>query len=59
MAGRLLGRLGDLRIRCRASTWVIPQMRWLHEMDRLFPRGQGVPDKHGAGPADGLRTCPA
>jgi uncharacterized protein len=28
------------------SEWVIPQLRWLHEMSRLFPRGRGVPDKH-------------
>ena len=33
------------RSACRAPTWVIPQIRWLHEMDRLFPRGRGVPDK--------------
>jgi hypothetical protein len=26
--------------------WVIPQLRWLHELNRLFPRGHGVPDKH-------------
>ncbi|MGI5225412.1 ATP-binding protein [Actinoallomurus sp. CA-142502] len=25
--------------------WVIPQLRWLHEMSRLFPPGPGVPDK--------------
>ena len=27
------------------AVWVIPQLRWLHEMDRLFPRGRDVPDK--------------
>jgi uncharacterized protein len=27
------------------DAWVIPQLRWLHEMDRLFPRGHGIPDK--------------
>jgi hypothetical protein len=25
--------------------WVIPQLRWLHEMSRLFPPGSAVPDK--------------
>ena len=27
------------------AVWVIPQLRWLHELGRLFPRGRGVPDK--------------
>ncbi|MEW2355391.1 ATP-binding protein [Spirillospora sp. NPDC029432] len=31
--------------------WVIPQVRWLHEMDRLFPYGGGAPDKHAPAPA--------
>ncbi|MFI0350633.1 ATP-binding protein [Actinomadura sp. 9N407] len=30
--------------------WVIPQVRWLHEMDRLFPYGAGAPDKHSPAP---------
>src|SRR4051812_20687010 len=32
------------------ATWVIPQLRWVHEMSRLFPAGSGVPDKHSPGP---------
>ena len=31
-------------------TWVIPQLRWLHELDRLFPYGGSVPDKHAPAP---------
>jgi hypothetical protein len=31
--------------------WVIPQLRWLHEMSRLFPKGRGVPDKHDPAPS--------
>jgi hypothetical protein len=27
------------------AVWVIPELRWLHEMSRLFPRGRGIPDK--------------
>ncbi|WP_051713107.1 ATP-binding protein [Spirillospora albida] len=43
--------------------WVIPQLRWLHEMDRLFPYGGGAPDKHAPAPAldyplPGLRHQP-
>ena len=30
--------------------WVIPQLRWLHELDRLFPFGGGVPDKRAPAP---------
>jgi hypothetical protein len=30
--------------------WVIPQIRWLHEIDRLFPYEAGVPDKHSPAP---------
>jgi hypothetical protein len=29
---------------------VIPQVRWLHELARLFPYGDGVPDKHASAP---------
>jgi DNA helicase HerA-like ATPase len=32
------------------TSWVIPQVRWLHEMDRLFPLGTGMPDKHAPAP---------
>ncbi|MBB6471699.1 helicase HerA-like domain-containing protein [Sphaerisporangium rubeum] len=31
-------------------SWVIPQIRWLHEVDRLFPYGH-PPDRHGPAPA--------
>ncbi|MEV8634443.1 ATP-binding protein [Streptosporangium sp. NPDC051023] len=30
--------------------WVIPQVRWLHEVDRLFPYGQPAPNPRGAAP---------
>jgi hypothetical protein len=33
--------------------WVIPQVRWLHELDRLCPAGNGAPDPgHCAPPLD-------
>ncbi|MGH3377296.1 MAG: ATP-binding protein, partial [Actinoallomurus sp.] len=32
------------------AVWVIPQLRWLHEIGRLFPRGRGVPDKRDPAP---------
>jgi hypothetical protein len=32
------------------QNWVIPQLRWLHELDRLFPYGAGAPDKHAPAP---------
>ncbi|MFC6880038.1 helicase HerA-like domain-containing protein [Actinomadura yumaensis] len=32
------------------AAWVIPQVRWLHELDRLFPYGAGAPDKHEPAP---------
>ncbi len=44
VAGRLLGDPPGPEP-LPGSSWVIPQIRWLHEMDRLFPRGQGIPDK--------------
>jgi uncharacterized protein len=31
--------------------WVIPQVRWLHEIDRLFPYGGDAPDKRALAPA--------
>jgi DNA helicase HerA-like ATPase len=45
------------------TQWVIPQVRWLHEMDRLFPAGAGVPDKHAPAPRmdyllPGLKQAP-
>ncbi|GAA2426688.1 hypothetical protein GCM10010191_44030 [Actinomadura vinacea] len=43
--------------------WVVPQLRWLHELERLFPYGAGVPDKHTPAPPleyqlPGLRQPP-
>ncbi|WP_449063064.1 ATP-binding protein [Planomonospora algeriensis] len=32
-------------------TWVIPQIRWLHEVERLFPYGQAAPNPRGSAPA--------
>lgn len=32
------------------AKWVIPQVRWLHEMDRLFPHDGTTPDKHAPSP---------
>ncbi|MCP2337276.1 helicase HerA-like domain-containing protein [Actinomadura rupiterrae] len=45
------------------AQWVIPQLRWLHELDRLFPYGAGAPDKHALAPPldyrlPGLRDVP-
>ncbi|MFD0888706.1 ATP-binding protein, partial [Streptosporangium algeriense] len=31
--------------------WVVPQVRWLHEVDKLFPYGQPAPNPRGAAPA--------
>jgi hypothetical protein len=30
--------------------WVIPQVRWLHEMERVCPLGGRVPDRAGPAP---------
>src|SRR5690606_16699619 len=49
VAGDLLG--GGRPGTAPGPSWVIPQVRWLHELDRLFPQGQGVPDKHAPAPA--------
>jgi hypothetical protein len=46
MLGGPYGRVGPLP----GAAWVIPQVRWLHEMDRLFPYGRGAPDKHALAP---------
>ncbi|WP_055483115.1 ATP-binding protein [Sphaerimonospora mesophila] len=32
-------------------SWVIPQVRWLHEVDRLFPLGRPAPDLRSPAPA--------
>ncbi|MGV9301876.1 ATP-binding protein [Nonomuraea sp. NPDC004354] len=42
-AGRLLGAVEPGGERPGPS-WVIPQVRWLHEVDRLFPYGRPAPD---------------
>ncbi|MEV5748200.1 ATP-binding protein [Actinoallomurus sp. NPDC052308] len=49
-ADRLLGGDAGLAGVRPGAEWVIPQLRWLHEMDRLFPAGQGVPDKYAPAP---------
>ncbi|WP_157433165.1 ATP-binding protein [Actinomadura rifamycini] len=36
--------------RVPGPNWVIPQVRWLHELDRLFPYGAETPDKHAPAP---------
>jgi DNA helicase HerA-like ATPase len=65
VAARLLG--GSRPDSPPGAAWVIPQIRWLHEMSRLFPRDPGiagVPDKHGPVPPmdyalPGLKEPPA
>ncbi|MDR8407224.1 ATP-binding protein [Nonomuraea sp. 3-1Str] len=32
------------------TAWVIPQVRWLHEVDRLFPYGRPAPDLRSPAP---------
>jgi DNA helicase HerA-like ATPase len=32
------------------TSWVIPQVRWLHEVDRLFPYGRPAPNLRDAAP---------
>ncbi|MFI6320967.1 ATP-binding protein [Nonomuraea sp. NPDC050556] len=48
-AGRLLGSVDSGGERPGAS-WVIPQVRWLHEVDRLFPYGYPAPDLRSPAP---------
>ncbi|WP_242909034.1 ATP-binding protein [Actinomadura terrae] len=48
VAQRILG--GGATGSAPGPAFVIPQVRWLHELDRLFPQGQGVPDKHAPAP---------
>ncbi|WP_219462172.1 ATP-binding protein [Nonomuraea rhizosphaerae] len=48
-ATRLLGALDSGGERPGAS-WVIPQVRWLHEVDRLFPYGQPAPNLRNPAP---------
>ncbi|MFA1537702.1 helicase HerA-like domain-containing protein [Actinomadura monticuli] len=48
VAGRLLG--GAAPGTAPGPQWMIPQLKWLHELDRLFPYGGAVPDKHTLAP---------
>ncbi|WP_245642066.1 ATP-binding protein [Nonomuraea candida] len=48
-AGRLLAGTEGGGDRPGAS-WVIPQVRWLHEVDRLFPYGRPAPDLRSPAP---------
>jgi DNA helicase HerA-like ATPase len=48
-ATRLLSALDSGGERPGAS-WVIPQVRWLHEVDRLFPYGQPAPNLRSPAP---------
>ena len=48
-ATRLLATLDTGGERPGAS-WVIPQVRWLHEVDRLFPYGRPAPDLRSPAP---------
>ncbi|MDP9863233.1 MULTISPECIES: ATP-binding protein [Streptosporangium] len=48
-ATRLLGPDREVGER-PGPAWVIPQVRWLHEVDRLFPHGQPAPNPRGAAP---------
>ncbi len=50
VAERLLGGTTGLAGTRPGPDWVIPQVRWLHEMDRLFPYGEPVPDKRAPAP---------
>ncbi len=45
VAKRLLGDPYGEEEPSPGPDWVIPQIRWLHEMARLFPGGPAVPDK--------------
>ncbi|MGJ6966118.1 ATP-binding protein [Streptosporangium sp. G11] len=49
IATRLLGPDRDPGER-PGPAWVIPQVRWLHEVDRLFPHGQPAPNPRGSAP---------
>ncbi|HEU5156906.1 MAG TPA: ATP-binding protein [Streptosporangiaceae bacterium] len=49
-AQRLLGEQDVHAGAAPGTKWVIPQVRWLHEMDRLFPHDGTTPDKHAPAP---------
>ncbi|NUR83767.1 MAG: ATP-binding protein, partial [Nonomuraea sp.] len=48
-ATRLLGG-GDGGGERPGASWVIPQVRWLHEVERLFPFGHPAPNLRGQAP---------
>ncbi|MER5424967.1 ATP-binding protein, partial [Streptosporangium roseum] len=48
-ATRLLGPDREVGER-PGPAWVIPQVRWLHEVDRVFPYGQPAPNPRGPAP---------
>ncbi|MBA8955573.1 helicase HerA-like domain-containing protein [Actinomadura namibiensis] len=50
VAHQLLGGSATLPGTLPGVQWVIPQIRWLHELDRLFPYVGGLPDKHAPAP---------
>jgi DNA helicase HerA-like ATPase len=50
VAQQMLGGSYGLAGALPGASWVIPQVRWLHELDRLFPAGRGTPDKHAPAP---------
>ncbi|MFA1550864.1 helicase HerA-like domain-containing protein [Actinomadura chokoriensis] len=54
VAGRLLGGLVPGNTVAAGAApgpqWMIPQLKWLHELDRLFPYGAEAPDKHTLAP---------
>jgi hypothetical protein len=63
VAQKLLGGDHTLTGSLPGPNWVVPQLRWLHELERLFPYGAGVPDKHTPAPPleyqlPGLRQPP-
>jgi len=45
----MLGRQGGWGTRPGPS-WVIPQLRWLHELERVWPDGGGPPDPRACAP---------
>jgi uncharacterized protein len=63
VARRLLDGAAGISGGAPGGTWVLPQIQWLHEMDKLFPYGQGAPDKHALAPPldyvlPGLKPAP-
>jgi uncharacterized protein len=50
VAQQMLGGAYGLAGALPGPAWVIPQVRWLHEMDRIFPFGRDAADKHAPAP---------